>query len=283
MQPQAYEPRRPPQPPVDPRSRALPRDGSNLLEALLKARMPRLVQRLPAATVVEVLLWPKNRATLAREAGYKSVSVAYNALKPAPTGEGGARRHPQRPFRKRYALALGCPVEALDELVETPAAGEHDEPEPAATGASPSRPPAVRDGSSLLERRAVARVEQQVQHFTASAVVQLLLWPQTLTRWAAEHGFSDSAVFNCLCWTSLLEYRPLRRALSATLAERFGEDAVVAERALDVLIETPAAPWPRAARGGGPRRTNQIDLPLPLPAEGREPSPGGGGAARTPE
>jgi hypothetical protein len=264
MEPQAYEPRRPPSPPVDPRTGASYRDGSSLLEQLLRTRVARIAGALPAKDVVELLLLPRNRASLARAAGYKSPAVAYNALKPlAEVREGSGRRHhPQRPFRQRYARELGCSLADLEHLIDTSAA----EPD-----AAPARHPApradapltVRDGTSPLERRVVEKVGSSVQHLTASAVVRHLLWPQSPTAWAAAAGFSDSAVFNCLCWTNLMEYRPIRRTLSATLTARYAEDAVVVERALDVLIETPPAPWPpRPKRGRRPADAAQARLEL---------------------
>lgn len=245
MQPQAYEPRRPPAPPVDPRADAARRDGTSRLEQLLRARIARIVAALPAKDVVELLLLPRNRAMLAREAGYKSPAVAYNALKPLAEvrARSGRRHHPQRPFRGRYARALGCTLAELEHLIDTPATDASDPPPDGAVWDA-AAPPPVRDGSSPLERRVVERIDGGVQHLTASTVVRYLLWPQTPTAWAAEAGFTDSALFNCLCWTSLMEYRPIRRALSASLAARYDEDAVVLERALDVLIETPPAPWP---------------------------------------
>lgn len=94
-----------------------------------------------------------------------------------------------------------------------------------------------RDGSSVLERKAVYRVQLEIAAMPASLVVQVLLWPEKLTDWAREEGVTPALVYNML--GGFKPYHDLRHRL----AERLG----VAKGALDHLIDG-RRPQPTARR-----------------------------------
>jgi hypothetical protein len=114
------------------------------------------------------------------------------------------------------------------------------------------RPPGRdRDGSSVLERKAVYRVQLEIAAMPASLVVQVLLWPEKLTDWAREEGVTPALVYNML--GGFKPYHDLRHRL----AERLG----VSKGALDHLIDG-RRPQPTGRRLPDP----PVDLPLPATA-----------------
>jgi hypothetical protein len=106
------------------------------------------------------------------------------------------------------------------ELSNTP---EQREPAPFI----PRPPGPDRDGSSVLERKAVYRVQLEIAAMPASLVIQILLWPEKLTDWAREEAVTPALVYNML--GGFKPYHDLRHRL----AERLG----VSKGALDHLID----------------------------------------------
>ena len=84
-----------------------------------------------------------------------------------------------------------------------------------------------RDGRSILERKAVYRVQLEIAAMPASLVVQILLWPEKLTDWARDEGVTPALVYNML--GGFKPYHGLR----LRLAERLG----VTKSAIDHLID----------------------------------------------
>ena len=127
----------------------------------------------------------------------------------------------------------------------------------------PSRPtdplqptplPRERDGSSPLERLALARVRQDVGALPASEVVQLVLWPDSLAHWARDAGVSTAVAYNMLA-----RFKPYRR-VRELLAHRLD----VPTFALDHLIDAPR-PLP-AALGAHPDALRDLaEPPAPEP------------------
>ena len=84
-----------------------------------------------------------------------------------------------------------------------------------------------RDGLSVLERKALYRVQLEIAAMPASLVVQILLWPDKMTDWARDEGVTPALVYNML--GNFKPYHGLRQRL----AERLG----VSKGELDHLIE----------------------------------------------
>ena len=119
------------------------------------------------------------------------------------------------------------------------------------------RPPGRdRDGSGVLERKAVYRVQLEIAAMPASLVVQVLLWPEKLTDWAREEGVTPALVYNML--GGFKPYHDLRHRL----AERLG----VAKGALDHLIDG-RRPQPTARRLPDPPQELQQAPPRPADLE----------------
>ena len=84
-----------------------------------------------------------------------------------------------------------------------------------------------RDGLSVLERKALYRVQLEIAAMPASLVVQILLWPEKLTDWARDEGVTPALVYNML--GNFKPYHGLRQRL----AERLG----VSKGEVDHLVE----------------------------------------------
>jgi hypothetical protein len=140
-----------------------------------------------------------------------------------------------------------------------------ESPEPRGPAREPApfipRPPGRdRDGSGVLERKAVYRVQLEIAAMPASLVVQVLLWPEKLTDWAREEGVTPALVYNML--GGFKPYHDLRHRL----AERLG----VAKGALDHLIDG-RRPQPTARRLPDPPDELQQAPPRPPELEHAKP------------
>ncbi len=91
----------------------------------------------------------------------------------------------------------------------------------------PPPPSRDRDGLSALERKALYRVHTELPAMPASLVVQILLWPETITDWARDESVTPALVYNML--GGFKPYHGLRERL----AQRLG----VTKSAVDHLID----------------------------------------------
>lgn len=122
-------------------------------------------------------------------------------------------------------------------------------PSPPLDTLRPSPLPRERDGTSPLERLALARLRQDVAALPASEVVQLVLWPDSLAHWARDAGVSTAVAYNMLA-----RFKPYRR-VRELLAHRLD----VPTFALDHLIDAPR-PLP-AALGARPDAVGDLSEP----------------------
>ncbi len=217
------------------------RSGTTRLEAQAIARVREHVAAMPASLVVQLALWPDELARWAR-AERIAESVVYNLL---------ARRKPYLRIRERLAARLGVPTGHLATLVDRP-------PADAAGGAGRAR-----DGSSPLERRAVAQVEREVAAMPAATVVGLAMWPETLTAWARAHAVQPSAV-----WATLAG--AVSEPVAAGLARRLG----VSTREVVALVEAERQPAGRAESPAAPAHIapgDEVGDERPGPAPTQDP------------
>lgn len=236
------------------------RDGRNAVERQAIALVRHEIAAMPASLVVQLALWPDEIAAWARAEG-ASESLVYNML---------ARRKPYVRMRGRLAERLEVPVAVLSHLIDArrplpsvKRAPGSPLPARAADEAEAmdwSRPPfpAVRDGTSPVERRAVRAVEIDVATMPASAVVGLALWPETLAAWSRDQNFKASVV-----WATLAGAQSDR--VRGALAKRLGvslrdlHDLIVSNRAeprgnrlfADLAASGSGDAAPDAGDGGG--------------------------------
>ncbi len=174
----------PPAPDPVPPTAVAPRSGDSPLERAALARARLDIAAMPASTVVQLVLWPETLAEWARTESLQSALI-YNALH---------RVKPYRRIREHLARRLDVANAVLDHLI--------DAPRPLATALRPPVPVpfgahedtgadsvgdgtrGARDGSGLLERMALARLEIDLAALPASVIVQLALWPDTIAAWA---------------------------------------------------------------------------------------------------
>ncbi len=170
--------------PVAPSAPA-PRAGDSPLERAALARARLDIAAMPASTVVQLVLWPETLAQWARTESLHS-ALLYNALH---------RVKPYRRVREHLARRLDVSRAVLDHLIDAPrplaSALRPPPPVPVSTPAQPVAPPpassrheGARDGSGLLERMALARLEVDLAALPASLIVQVALWPDTIAAWA---------------------------------------------------------------------------------------------------
>jgi hypothetical protein len=105
---------------------------------------------------------------------------------------------------------------------------ETDRPEPSAL-------PRERDGASLLERFALARLRQDAAALPASEIVQLVLWPASVADWARDAGVSTAVAYNMLS-----RFKPYRR-VRELLALRLDVPTFVLDHLIDAARPLPAA------------------------------------------
>ena len=235
------------------------RSGESRIERRAVERVRGHVGAMPASLVVQLALWPDELARWAR-AERIAESVVYNLL---------ARRKPYLRIRERLAARLGVPTGHLATIVDRP---------PAALGAAAPPPGAPapsdpylglggrpRDGSSPLERRAVAQVEREIAAMPAATVVGLALWPETLTEWARTHAVQPSAV-----WATLAG------AVSEPVATGLARRLDVSTREVVSLVEAERQrPGTRAPTAEAPPALHVRDASPaePPPAEPSSPAP----------
>jgi len=120
----------------------------------------------------------------------------------------------------------------------------------------PSPLPRERDGASLLERLALARLRQDAAALPASEIVQLVLWPSAVADWARDADVSTAVAYNMLS-----RFKPYRR-VRELLALRLDVPTFV----LDHLIDA-ARPLPAALRAlpDGPAAGQTAPPPPPEP------------------
>lgn len=103
-------------------------------------------------------------------------------------------------------------------------------------GEWPSRAPLPRqrDGTSPLERLALARARLDVAAMPASEVVQLALWPDTVAAWARDAGVAPAVAYNLLS-----RFKPYRR-VRELLAHRLDVPTFVVDHLVDAPRPLPA-------------------------------------------
>lgn len=131
------------------------------------------------------------------------------------------------------------------------------------TDAGPDPRLRERDGQSPLERLAVARISQDVAAMPASDVVQLVLWPATIARWAREHDVSAAVAYNMLA-----RFKPYRR-VRELLAHRLDVPGFVLDHLIDAARPLPAA---ERATTGGERVVAPPQAPGPVSSTERLPA-----------
>ena len=114
--------------------------------------------------------------------------------------------------------------------------------------------PRQRDGSTALERLAVARLRVDVASMPASDVVQYALWPDTLAAWAR-----DAAVAPAVAYNMLSRFKPYRR-VRELLALRLDVPTFV----VDHLIDAPR-PLPADLRVAGVTAMDATPIAPPRP------------------
>lgn len=239
------------------------RDGTNPIERMALHRANLDIAAMPAAEVVQLILWPNQIAEIARQ-HKRSNGPFYNALSGANAGR---PYHPVRTIlaeslaqvlTERSLGHLGVTKTALDHLIEAAPARHHGETPIHAPGRrdeplalplegpfDPASAPTIRDGTNPIERACLILLHRQISALPASIVAQLALWPRSLAQWADGEGKDAGALYNCLAFRGGFAYRPYRSALAASLD--------VSEAAADWLIEARTAPDP--PRVGVCRRT----------------------------
>lgn len=145
------------------------------------------------------------------------------------------------------------------------ATGAQTVPEPPALDHTdgPDPRPRERDGQSALERLAVARIAQDVAAMPASDVVQLVLWPATIARWAREHDVSAAVAYNMLA-----RFKPYRR-VRELLAHRLDVPGFVLDHLIDAARPLPAA---QRASADVERAVPPPAAPAPIPPTVRLPA-----------
>lgn len=78
-----------------------------------------------------------------------------------------------------------------------------------------------RTGTGRIERKALYAMQQEIGALPASLIVQLLLWPDTLSEFARQEGVSPGLVFNTLAGHKT--YRPMREKLARRLGVELRE------------------------------------------------------------
>ncbi|HXE56942.1 MAG TPA: hypothetical protein VNK43_02990 [Gemmatimonadales bacterium] len=197
---------------------------------------------MPASLVVQLVLWPETLADWAR-AESLTPALVYNAL---------ARFKPYHRVRDRLAQRLDVPKRVLDHLIDArrplPTArrppvppdargrGWHRwEGSPGSRLGDASSLPAVRDGSSPLERKALYRLELDIAALPASMVVQLALWPDTLVDWARVEALSAPLVYAVLAGSDRND------AVITRLARRLSVPPSVLRRLIEAERPEPSA------------------------------------------
>jgi hypothetical protein len=95
----------------------------------------------------------------------------------------------------------------------------------------------TRSGRGVLERKALYAVQRELEALPASILVQLLLWPETISAWAESAGVRSSQAYNTLAGVKW--YHDVRQKL----ADRLG----VSKPDLDYLIDA-RRPLPTSQR-----------------------------------
>jgi hypothetical protein len=153
--------------------------------------------------------------------------------------------------------------DVIDRPVETT---PHDDDRPAsAPGWHTMHRTLTRSGRGALERKALYAVQREMEALSAAVLVQLLLWPETISAWAERSHIKPSVAYNMLA--GVKSYHDAR----SKLAERLG----VTKPDLDYLIDA-RRPLPTSQRlplppdGWVPERPSSD--PAPTPAEAHEDS-----------
>lgn len=158
----------------------------------------------------------------------------------------------------------------------------HPTPTAESVHAGPTAPPwntmdraRTRTGRGVLERKALYAVQRELEALPASLLVQLLLWPETISAWAESAGVRSSQAYNTLAGVKW--YHDVRQKLADRLGVPKGDvDYLIdARRPLPTSRRrpTPADDWSPSADASArarPAEPSDIDSASP-PAQGRLP------------
>lgn len=232
------------------------RTGRSELELRALRRFEECLPWVPARRVAHYLLWDETQSEFAAWAGLRSTAHLSSTLSRGNAGRTNAAN------RALFALRFGVPRADLDHLIDSPRPDPREIPpllgeRPApleADGADEEQHLARRDGTSLLERRAVARVEENLAAFPPGEILLLAMFPYTLKEMSQAAKVKYADLSNMLAWIRNYRYPEVRQRLCTLLD--CSEDALaeIVERERTQPVRLSPAPRPPVMPPKGQRR-----------------------------